>query len=538
MSMPAGTGKEAADRLRDIESVTDAGLARLSVDDLLDELLDRVRDILDADTAAVLLLDAPAGQLVATAARGLEEEVYQGTRVPLGKGFAGRVAAGKEPVAIEDVDAADVVNPLLRSNGIRSLLGVPLVAGDRLLGVLHVGTLAHRTFGAADIDLLQMVADRVALATQARLSDTERRAAVVLQRSLLPERLPQVPGLEAAIRYTAGGEGDVGGDWYDLFTLPSGWVCMTVGDVVGRGLRAAAVMGRLRSAVRAYALSTRSDPAVILDRIDRMLRQFEPGEMATAVLGLLEPSFERLHLSLAGHPAPVVARGDGPATYVDAPVDQPLGVAAAVGRHVTTVDLPPGAVVCLYSDGLVERRSVPLDVRLRLLREAVSAGPAEDVCTTVMVHLIGPDRPTDDVALLAVRRLELASAEPLDVTVPAVASSLRDIRAATRRWLATVGATPEDMMDVVLAVGEATSNVVEHAYGPGGGLVHVRLELQQQDVLVTVRDSGRWRSPRGDNRGRGTHIIESVTDELTVDRRSDGTEVVIRRRLLDAGSRR
>jgi anti-sigma regulatory factor (Ser/Thr protein kinase)/putative methionine-R-sulfoxide reductase with GAF domain len=538
MSMPAGTGKEAADRLRDIESVTDAGLARLSADDLLDELLERVRDILEVDTAAVLLLDPPAGQLVATAARGLEEEVYQGIRVPLGRGFAGRVAAGKQPVVIEDVRAADVVNPILRSKGIRSLLGVPLLAGDRLLGVLHVGTLVPRKFGAADIDLLQMVADRVALATQARLSDTERRAAVVLQRSLLPERLPQVPGLEAAIRYTAGGEGDVGGDWYDLFTLPSGWVCMTVGDVVGRGLRAAAVMGRLRSAVRAYALSTRSDPAAILDRVDRMLRQFEPGEMATAVLGLLEPSFERLRLSLAGHPAPLVARDNGPATYVDAPVDPPLGVAASVGRRVTTVDLPPGGVVCLYSDGLVERRAVPLDARLRLLRETVSARPAEEVCTTVMVHLIGPDRPADDVALLAVRRLELASAEPLDLTVPAVASSLRDIRAAVKRWLATVGAGLEDVMDVVLAVGEATSNVVEHAYGPGGGLVHVRLELQQQDVLVTVRDSGRWRSPRGDNRGRGTHIIEAVTDELTVDRRSDGTEVVIRRRLLEAASPR
>ena len=120
-----------------------------------------------------------------------------------------------------------------------------------------------------------------------------------------------MPGLETAFRYIAGGEGDVGGDWYDLFTLPSGWVCMTVGDVVGRGLRAAAVMGRLRSAVRAYALGTPGDPAAILDRVDRMLRQFEPDEMATAVLGLLEPSFERLHLSVAGHPAPVLATGSG-----------------------------------------------------------------------------------------------------------------------------------------------------------------------------------------------------------------------------------
>jgi anti-sigma regulatory factor (Ser/Thr protein kinase)/putative methionine-R-sulfoxide reductase with GAF domain len=532
----AGTPKGAADRLRDIESVTDAGLARLSVDDLLVELLDRVRDVLDADTAAVLLLDAPTGQLVATAARGIEEEVYQGMRIPLGRGFAGRVAASKQPVAIEDVRDADVVNPVLRHKGIRSLLGVPLLVGGQLLGVLHVGTLEPRHFRDTDVDLLQMVADRVALATQAQLSETERRAAVVLQRGLLPERLPQVTGLETAMRYIAGGEGEVGGDWYDMFTLPSGWVCMTVGDVVGRGLRAAAVMGRLRSAVRAYALGTRGDPAAILDRVDRMLRQFEPGEMATAVLAVLEPSFERLHLSLAGHPAPVVATGTGPATYVDAPVDPPLGVVAPVGRRAVTITLPPGAVACFYSDGLVERRGVPLDARLQQLCDAVTARPAEEVCTTVMVQLVGRVRPTDDVALLTVRRLELPSAEPLDLAVPAVASSLRDIRASVKRWLAQVGAGPEDVMDLLLAVGEATSNVVEHAYGPKGGLVHVRFELRRPEVVVTVRDSGRWRSPRGANRGRGTHIMRAVTDQVTIDRRSDGTEVVIRRRLAEATS--
>jgi serine phosphatase RsbU (regulator of sigma subunit)/anti-sigma regulatory factor (Ser/Thr protein kinase) len=525
----AGTRKGAADRLRDIESVTEAGLARLSVDDLLVELLDRVRTILDADTAAVLLLDEPAGQLVATAARGIEEEVYQGMRIPMGRGFAGRVAAGKQPVAIEDVGDADIVNPLLRNKGIHSLLGVPLLVGGRLLGVLHVGTLAARHFTEADVDLLQMVADRVALATQARMSETERRAAVLLQRSLLPERLPPVPGLETAFRYIAGGEGDVGGDWYDLFTLPSGWVCMTVGDVAGRGLRAAVVMGRLRGAARAYALGTRGDPAAVLDRIDRMLRQFEPGEMATAVVGLLEPSFERLHLSVAGHPAPVVATGAGPATYADVPVDPPLGVAPPVKRRTATIELPPGAVVCFYTDGLVERRGVSLDARLQRLCEVVTPRPAEEVCTTVMVDLIGHHRATDDVAVLAVRRLDLPSTTPLELAVPAVAWSLRDIRAAVRRWLTNIGADEEDVMDLLLAVGEATSNVVEHAYGPKGGMMHVRLELQGPDVVLTVRDTGRWRSPRGDNRGRGTHIIEAVTDDVTIDRRRDGTEVVIRR---------
>ena len=121
----------------------------------------------------------------------------------------------------------------------------------------------------------------------------------------------------------------------------------------------------------------------------------------------------------------------------------------------------------------------------------------------MMVRLVGPDRPTDDVALLTLRRLALPSATPLELALPAVASSLSDIRAAVKRWLTEVGAGPGDVLDLLLAVGEASSNVVEHAYGPKGGIVHVRLELQGPDVVVAVRDTGRWRPPRGDNRGRG-----------------------------------
>jgi serine phosphatase RsbU (regulator of sigma subunit)/anti-sigma regulatory factor (Ser/Thr protein kinase) len=521
------TRKAAATRLRDIESVTDAGLAHLDVEDLLVELLDRVRDVLQADTAAVLLLDEPAGQLVASAARGIEEEVHQGVRVPLGKGFAGRIAYDKQPVSIEDLDDADVVNPLLRERGIRSLLGVPLLAAGRLLGVLHVGTLVRRRFSDADIDLLQMVADRVALATEARQAERESRGVRVLQRSLLPERLPPVPGLESAVRYSAGGEGDVGGDWYDLFTLPSGWVCVAIGDVVGRGLRAAAVMGRLRSSVRAFTLSDGSDPAAVLGMVDTLIRQFEPGEMATMVVGLLEPSFERLHVSVAGHPAPVLATGTGPGTYLDLPVDPPVGVAAQVRRRSTTVDLPPGAVVCLYTDGLVERRRASLDDRLTLLTTAVTARPPEEVCAAVMSRLVGRELPSDDVAVLVVRRTG-PGPEPLELSVPATASSLGEVRAAIRRWLAGVDAGPATATDLLIAVGEATSNVVEHAYGPEGGTMTVRLEAAPPHVVATVRDTGRWRAPRGTDRGRGTHLMRSASDDLRIDRRDDGTEVVIR----------
>ena len=152
-----------ADVLRKLQDVTDAALAHLELEELLDELLTRVRDALGTDTCAVLLLDETGTELVARAAKGLEEEVEQGVRVPVGKGFAGRIAATGAPVQIEDLDRADVVNPILREKGIKSMLGVPLVAGGKLIGIIHVGTLKPRNFTGDDVNLLQVVAERVAL---------------------------------------------------------------------------------------------------------------------------------------------------------------------------------------------------------------------------------------------------------------------------------------------------------------------------------------------------------------------------------------
>jgi signal transduction histidine kinase len=159
---PEGSSSTPADVLRKLQDVTDAALAHLELDELLDELLMRVRDALETDTCAVLLLDDTGTELVARAAKGLEEEVERGVRVPVGKGFAGRVAATRAPVQIEDLDHADVVNPLLREKGIRSMLGVPLIVAGRLLGIMHVGTLTLRNFTEDDTNLLQVVAERVA----------------------------------------------------------------------------------------------------------------------------------------------------------------------------------------------------------------------------------------------------------------------------------------------------------------------------------------------------------------------------------------
>jgi signal transduction histidine kinase len=166
-----------AERVRRLQAVTDAALAHLRLDDLLAALLERTREILEVDTCAILLLDEETNELVARAALGIEEEVEQGVRIPVGGGFAGRIAAEKRPVILDDVDHAHVLNPILREKGIKSMLGVPLVVEGEVQGVLHVGSLVLRAFQNEEVELLQLVADRAALAIEhARLFEAEREA--------------------------------------------------------------------------------------------------------------------------------------------------------------------------------------------------------------------------------------------------------------------------------------------------------------------------------------------------------------------------
>jgi K+-sensing histidine kinase KdpD len=172
-----------AERLRRLQLVTNAALAHLDLDELLAELLTRIRDALETDTATVLLLDQTRNELVARSAVGLEEEVEQGVRIPLGAGFAGRIAAARRTIVLDDVDHADVLDPILREKGVKSLLGVPLVYGNQVLGVLHVGTLSPRDFTPEDVDLLEVVANTASIAIEhARLFAAEREARMRLER--------------------------------------------------------------------------------------------------------------------------------------------------------------------------------------------------------------------------------------------------------------------------------------------------------------------------------------------------------------------
>jgi putative methionine-R-sulfoxide reductase with GAF domain len=389
------------ERLRAIQSITDAALSRLDDRDLLAELLERTRDALQADTAAVLLLDYSSGQLIATAAAGLEEEVHQGVRIPVGRGFAGRIAAERKPVILDHVDHTTVLNPILWAKGIRSMMGVPMVAGGKVIGVLHVGSLTPRQFTGHDTELLLLAADRAAAAVQSITAQADRLAAVALQRSLVPTALPAVPGAELAARYIPG-SGGVGGDWYDVFTLPSGELCVVIGDVAGSGLPAAVIMGRMRSALRAYALETR-DPAEVLDRLDRKMQHFEPEAMATVLYAVIDPGLEQMNVCLAGHFPPVIAYPGQPAELASVATGVIIGF-ADVRRPVTTVPIPPGALLCFYTDGLIERPGEVIDDGLTRLCQAVTAQSPEAACATVMQALVGSGPARDDIALLMVRR--------------------------------------------------------------------------------------------------------------------------------------
>jgi sigma-B regulation protein RsbU (phosphoserine phosphatase) len=401
MVAPLSPPPDAEDKLRDIRAVSDAALSYLSPGDFLTELLSRVKVSLDADTAAVLLLDGSGGQLVATAASGLEEEVRQGVRIPVGQGFAGRIAAEARPAILDHVDHCNVLNPILLEKRIRSLIGVPLLVGGAVIGVLHVGSIGSRVFTADDAALLQLAAERAALAVQSLRSRDDRAAAAALQQSLLPSRLPAVPGTEIATRYVPG-DGRIGGDWYDVFTLPSGELCVVLGDVAGSGLQAAIIMGRMRSALRAYALETR-DPAEVLSRLDRKMQHFEPDAMATIAYAVLTPATGELAIASAGHFPPVVAVPGRPSALGEIAVGVPIGVADDPVRQTTTIGLAPGTVLCLFTDGLIERRHTPIDDRLARLSRVVAADPPENVCATVMRALVGREPAGDDIALLVLR---------------------------------------------------------------------------------------------------------------------------------------
>lgn len=519
------------DRRDHLLSITDSALAYMSLEDMLSELLERIRGSLEVDTAAVLLLDEERGVLVARAARGLEEEVRQGVQVPLARGFAGRVAAEARPLII-DLDHYDVVNPILRQKGIRSMLGVPLQVEQRVIGVMHIGTLAPRDFDEDDVTLMQLAAERAALGIDnARISE-QRAVTAIMQRTLLPDALPEIPGMRFSAKYLPAGSGvKIGGDWYDVFQLANGRLVFVIGDVVGRGVLAASVMAEIRTGLRAYLVQGHKLTEVI-SMLNELLVSMGRRRGATLSILELDPRAEELEAVIAGHLPPLLIEAGGNARLLEQRHGLPVGVRTGHDYEAFRYPFPTGSRLLLYTDGLIERREESIDVGFQRLIAAAQAaarlgeGPLAD---GVYRALLDETPLEDDVALLAIETVPLES--PLEMTLRAHPNVLGGLRKTLDRWLQAAGADEDELFDITLSVSEAAANAIEHAYGANEATFTVRCEQEGRQITVTVRDAGRWRTTRPPGGGRGLELMHALVDSVTVSSDDGGTVVMMIRKL-------
>lgn len=431
--------------------------------------------------------------------------------------------------AAPDDEALEVIRGL----GLVSAMVVPLRARERTLGALTlVAAESGRKFTSDDLGVAEDLARRAALAVEnAMLYGREHGAAVTLQRSLLPRDLPRLRGLRLAARYLPAGVGAaVGGDWYDTIDLADGRLNLVVGDVAGRGMRAASVMGQLRNALRAYVLDGCS-PQEAVGRLNRLARTFESSEMATLAYLSFDLRTRQAECVRAGHPPPLIRHPNSEVTELAIEGSLPIGVSQGP-CPTTTVQIEPGSLVLMYTDGLVERRAAGIKPGLERLKRALRDGPAEpEACLDFVLHALTPTRSEDDVALLLMR-VDRTTDEPLELTTPAQPSVLAPIRRAFETWLADQRIDQNDGWPIVAACNEACANASEHAYAPSEtGSIEVEARREGARIVVAVHDHGQWRAPRGRNRGRGFTLMNYFMDRVDVERSQEGTTVRMERGL-------
>jgi anti-sigma regulatory factor (Ser/Thr protein kinase) len=355
----------------------------------------------------------------------------------------------------------------------------------------------------------------------------EHRVSGALQQSLLPKRLVEVVGVDVAARYLPARE-EVGGDWYDVIELPRGKVGMVIGDVVGHGIGAAALMGRLRTALHAYAIEGHG-PGRTLELVDRFVQSLSEPAMATAAYAVFDTYSSTTCYASAGHLPPIVISGPEARALEVIPAP-PLG-AFPYGRCPEhEFELASGEMLFMYTDGLVERRAIPLTQGIETLASAVAgARTPEAACVLAMAELVPNEGLRDDAAIVALQNSPVPS--ELHLTLPAQPKMLAHVRRVLRRWLINQGGDEADVAEVTIAVSEACANAIEHAYAPGPATFKLDATSTRGEITVTVRDEGRWRPPRGSNRGRGLSIMVAAMDDVQIDRTDTGTQVAMRRAL-------
>ncbi|MCW3843969.1 SpoIIE family protein phosphatase [Micromonospora yasonensis] len=382
---------------------------------------------------------------------------------------------------------------------------------------------------AALAELARLVGVRL---ENAQLYEAEHRIATTLQHSLLPRTLPQLPGAVVASRYLPGSaDVEVGGDWYDVIRTPDDELVLVIGDVVGKGVRAAAAMGQLRNALRAYVLEGFA-PGPALTRLNHLVGSTEGGSFATVVCLWFTPRTGRLRYASAGHPSPLLISGDDVAFLHDRALGPPIGAIPQTEYRTVEGQLAPGGRLLLYTDGLIEdRRLGGIDAGLGQLRlDAVTRGEhLADLVDAVVERVAGRAR-HDDVAVLA---LEAAELNRFALRLPADPTRLSVLRKRLEDFLVAHHVGETDLFDLTVAISEAAANAIEHPVAPSEAVIGVEVTIEDRTVTATVRDSGHWRESTGSSfRGRGLALIQAL-GELSVTRTDEGTEVTLRRRLAD-----
>jgi anti-sigma regulatory factor (Ser/Thr protein kinase) len=415
---------------------------------------------------------------------------------------------------------------------VASIAVVPTRSERRPVGALVIAYSKRVSFDAARRVAIEHVADVVGVAIERVMSrERERAAAVRLQESLLgPPVL--VEGIGHAARYLPADSAlHVGGDWYLAQPLPDGRIAVSIGDVVGRGLDAATVMGQLRSALSAFA-SRSTNSAVTLDFLDDFARTIPGAISTTVVLARVDLWGHTVEYSSAGHPPPLLVSPDGQTTFLDDAQSCPLAVVPNVRQRPTAAaDFPPGSLLLLYSDGLIERRAQSLDEGMDRLECAVREYwnlPLDLLCNALVDDLLDAPR-GDDVAILAVRS-PVSSQRMLLKKERASPSALAPLRSAMREWLALQGLASNHIDAMLIAAGEATANAIEHAYADGEpGLLRVEATVFDGQVVCCVTDTGTWNEQgRRAGRGNGINVMRDLVDDVTIVRSPRGTSVCLR----------
>ena len=500
-----------------MQALVDAALAHRTLDGILRELVTQVRGVLDADAATIYVAEEGERLSVGASApadvSGYDE-------------FANTVAERREAMLSQDGAGAET----------GPLVGVPLLAEGEVTGVLVASAAPPREFGGEALTLLQLAAERVGLAiAHARVYEREHRIAETLQRSLLPDRLPQLPGLEVAARYLpAASEAEVGGDWYDVIPIAGGAVGLVMGDVAGKGLAGASMVGRLRSALRAYALEGH-DGAHVVERLNRLLwTEAEDSQMATMLYVIVDPAASAVRWVNAGHPAPLMVV-DGEPGFLEGGSSVPLGVLPFPTYEEVSARMDPGSTLLLYTDGLVETPGENIDDGMAELAARVREAPEDPdgLCDHLLATLVPAGGAMDDVALLTLRNLPVP--DHFSAEFPAEPESLAPMRSMLRRWLSYAGAGEMEIAEITTACGEAATNAIEHAGMSGDARFEVSGSRNGSEVEIAVRDQGSWREERPGDHGRGLDLMRTLMDTVAVEPGSGGTTVSLRRRLAGDG---